>query len=111
MENEKTFKPEDEKIFKDIWDSLTDEQKKKAKTCKNEDELVGVLNEGSFELTDENLDSVAGGAYMTEGVDKEGRKCYHIHLKDGYLIETQYDRNHAVCITDFYTFLEERGEI
>lgn len=111
MENEKAFKAEDEKVFKGIWASLTDEQKKKARSCKSEKELVDVLTEGGFELTDESLDNVVGGAYMTEAVDREGRKCYNIYLKDGYLIETQYDINHAVCVTDFYTFLESIGEI
>ena len=91
---------------KDIWNSLSDEQKEKAKACKDEKELFAVLKENSAALPDEALDNVAGGAYY---VRNDKNNCYDIYLDDGYYLESQGDINHAICVTDFYTFLEKEG--
>ena len=56
MENEKLSK-----ALSDIWDSLTDEQKEKAKECKTADELIALAGKEGIELPDEALESVAGG--------------------------------------------------
>ena len=48
--------------LKGLWDSLTDEQKAKAKECKNMDELMALAGSMGVELTNELLDSVSGGA-------------------------------------------------
>jgi len=47
--------------LKGLWDSLTDEQKAKAKECKNMDELMALAGSMGVELTNELLDSVSGG--------------------------------------------------
>ncbi len=47
--------------LKGIWDSLTDEQKEKAKACKTMDELTALAGKEGVELSDEVLDAVAGG--------------------------------------------------
>ena len=47
--------------LKGIWESLTDEQKEKAKTCKSWDELTALAGKEGIELPDEVLDAVAGG--------------------------------------------------
>ena len=47
--------------LKGIWDSLTDEQKEKAKNCKTMDELTALAAKEGIELPDEVLDAVAGG--------------------------------------------------
>ena len=44
-----------------IYDSLTDEQKKKADNCKTLDELKLIAGKEGIELPDEVLDTVAGG--------------------------------------------------
>ncbi len=48
----------------EIWDSLTDEQKEKAKTCKTTDELMLLAGKEGIELPDEVLDQVSGGLLM-----------------------------------------------
>ena len=48
--------------LKGIYDSLTDEQKEKAKACKTMDELTALAAKEGIELPDEALDMVAGGA-------------------------------------------------
>ncbi len=48
--------------LKGMWDSLTDEQKEKAKACKSMDELTVLAGKLGVELPDEMLDAVAGGA-------------------------------------------------
>ncbi len=56
-------------LLKGIFDSLTDEQKEKAKACKTTKELLDYLSaegvelsdEAGAELPDEALDMVAGG--------------------------------------------------
>ena len=47
--------------MKAFYDSLTDEQKEKAKACKTVDELNELAGKEGIELPDEILDSVAGG--------------------------------------------------
>lgn len=48
-------------VMKGIYENLTDEQKEKAKGCKNLDELMKLAGEWGIELPDEALDAVAGG--------------------------------------------------
>jgi hypothetical protein len=65
----------DEKQFKKWYETLTDEQKERAKVCKTPEELMAVLGElgvelpeelrrtaADSELSDEELDAVSGGA-------------------------------------------------
>ena len=49
------------KALKGIYDSLTDEQKAKAKQCKSMEELTALAGKEGIELPDEVLDAVAGG--------------------------------------------------
>ena len=59
--------------IKSIYDSLTDEQKEKAKACKSADELITLAGTEGIELPDEILDAVAGGylfqAHGTKGIE------------------------------------------
>ena len=50
-----------ETAMKGIYDSLTDEQKEQAKTCKDMDEFMKLAGEWGIELPDEFADAVAGG--------------------------------------------------
>lgn len=43
------------------FDNLTDEQKAKALACKTPEDLFALAKEEGVELTDEQLDAVAGG--------------------------------------------------
>ena len=49
---------------KGIWDGLTDEQKEKVKECKSMDELTELAAKFGVELTDEMLETVAGGSII-----------------------------------------------
>ncbi len=51
-----------------MWDSLTDEQKEKAKQCQSMDELTALAGSMGVELPDELLNSVAGGFRTETGV-------------------------------------------
>ena len=57
MDNEKL-----NEMLLGVWDSLTDEQKAKAKACKTTDELIALAAEEGIGLPDELLEAVAGGA-------------------------------------------------
>ncbi len=50
-----------EKALKDLYETLTDEQKKKASACKTIDELTAYLGEEGIDLPDELLEDVGGG--------------------------------------------------
>lgn len=52
------------KALEGLWDSLTDEQREKAKACKTLDELTALAGKLGVELPDEMLDSVAGGVIV-----------------------------------------------
>ena len=47
--------------LKGIYDSLTEEQKEKAKACKTMKELSAFATEENIELPDELLEAVSGG--------------------------------------------------
>ena len=47
--------------LQDIIDSLTEQQKQKLENCKSKDEMTDLLLAEDIELTDELLESVAGG--------------------------------------------------
>ena len=67
------------KIIAGIYDSLTDEQKEKAKKCETMDELMEFAGSEGFELPDEVLESVAGGEPLLDACrDKEGCGSYNI---------------------------------
>ncbi|MBE7008752.1 MAG: hypothetical protein E7422_06410 [Ruminococcaceae bacterium] len=61
MDENRNIDPKLEEALKGIWDSLTDEQKEKAKACKTLDELAALAGKEGVELPDELLDAVAGG--------------------------------------------------
>ena len=52
--------------LKGIFNSLTDEQKEKAKQCKTMDELTAFAGKEGIELSDEVLDAIAGGSYAID---------------------------------------------
>ena len=52
-------------LLKAAWDSLTEEQKAKAKECKTAEELLQLAASEGIELPDEMLDKVAGGFFPT----------------------------------------------
>lgn len=45
------------------FDILTDEQKAKAKACTSPEELLALAQEEGFDLTDEELEGIAGGGW------------------------------------------------
>ena len=64
------------RAIRGMWDSLTDEQKEKAKKCQNMDELMLLAGRLGIELPDEMLDTVAGGrARLLPGGGYEPRKA------------------------------------
>ena len=44
------------------FEDLTPEQKEKVKGCKNADELLAIAREEGYELSDDELEAVNGGA-------------------------------------------------
>ena len=104
----KTFDPKKTEIFESVWNSFTDEQKETARTHKDVKELAALLCEAGGALSDEMLDDVAGGAYYEYN---EATKMYDVFLKDGYRIDTFGREVEASGVAEFYSFLEERGEI
>ena len=73
MDNEKL-----NELLVNVWDSLTDEQKAKAKACKTSDELLKLAGEEGIELPDEVLDAVAGGA-LVKITDKYGYVTWNVY--------------------------------
>ena len=50
-------------IDQDIFDKLTDDQKKKIIDAKNPDELIKIAKETGYELSQDDLDAIAGGEW------------------------------------------------
>ena len=49
-------------IPENIFNTLTDEQKKKVEAAKSPEELLAIAKESGYELTKEELNKVSGGA-------------------------------------------------
>ena len=47
--------------YKDLYDGLSDEMKKKVANCKTADDLITLAKTEGIELTDEQLDAISGG--------------------------------------------------
>ena len=58
-------------------EDLTPEQMEKAKACKTADELVALAKSEGVELSDKQLEAIAGGDSNWDSiVDCEGQACY-----------------------------------
>ena len=53
-------------IMDSIFETLTDEQKEKAKQCKTMDELMAFAGKEGLEIPDEALDFVSGGGCSSQ---------------------------------------------
>ncbi|MBQ9459559.1 MAG: hypothetical protein IJU66_06455 [Oscillospiraceae bacterium] len=72
-ENEnKSIDPKLAEALKGVRDSLTDEQREKAKDCKTMDELIKLAGKEGIELPDEALDMVSGGCDEGSDAPPEG---------------------------------------
>ena len=49
--------------YEDIQKGLTEEQVAKARACKSADELVKLAEETGIELSDKQLEEIAGGGF------------------------------------------------
>ena len=88
MDNEKLSE-----ILVNVWDSLTDEQKAKAKACKTPDELIKLAGEEGIELPDEALNAVAGGYIFLN----ENNLYEIIDDETGKVLYTSHSDIDAVC--------------
>lgn len=52
---------EGKESMKRFFDQLNDEQKEKFKNCSNMDEIMKLANEENYDLSEEQLDFLAGG--------------------------------------------------
>ena len=48
--------------MQDLFNKLTDDQKKKFENCKTPEELLALAKDEGFELTDDQLEALSGGA-------------------------------------------------
>ena len=66
----------DEKDRDMDFENLTDEQKAKAMACKTPEEMLALAHAEGYELTDEQLEGVAGGWDLPCNCDAEGCGAY-----------------------------------
>ena len=64
------------------YENITDELKAKALACKSSEELVALAEEEGIELSDEQLDGIAGGSwacsdYVCTNYNPCNRRKYH----------------------------------
>ena len=97
MDENKNIDPKLEAALKGIWESLTDEQKEKAKACKSWDELTQLAGKEGIELPDEVLDAVAGGYIYY------GRSWEVIHDTGGWrMSKCAFSKEEAISVAKTY---------
>ena len=68
------------------FENLTPEQKEKAKACKTSEEMLALAKEEGYELNDDELEAVAGGASWTteeiNGVSTTYKECKKLECND-----------------------------
>ena len=62
-------------IPENILSTLTDEQKKKVEAAQSPEELLALAKESGYELTQEQLESVAGGTFWCRFVCDTEDEC------------------------------------
>ena len=55
------------------YNNLSDEVKEKARACRTPEEIVALARKEGFELTDEELEGIAGGSNWLEQCGCDGR--------------------------------------
>ena len=60
-----------------IFAQLSDEQKEQFRNCKDMDEVMKLADAENFELTDEQLEFLAGGGCSCEGCYGKACRPYH----------------------------------
>ena len=84
-----------------LWDSLTDEQKAKARACTTMEELLAFAGEEKIELPDELMDAAGGLIYHNEDTND-----YEvINDTDGHVmayIKTNADYNGNLKVAEAY---------
>lgn len=75
----------------ELLKGLTEEQVAKVKACKNQEELLALAKQEGIELTDEQLEAVAGG--LCEG--SQCPKCGSMNTKKGWTM-LEGDYNHCL---------------
>ena len=60
--------------YRELYDGLSDDLKKKAKACKTAEELMRLAKAEGIELTDEQMDAISGGVDWN---CSEANECYH----------------------------------
>ena len=55
----------DERVPNKDFEGLTEEQKAKAHACKTPEDVLALVGEEGYELTDEQLEDISGGWRMT----------------------------------------------
>ena len=58
-------------IDENIFNTLTDEQKKKIEAAKSPDELLSLAKESGYELSQEQLSQVSGGKHLCPPLHKK----------------------------------------
>ena len=61
--------------------NLTEEQKARARACKTPEEILALAREEDYDLSDEQLEAVAGGAWASSCNDNECpfKDCTSLH--------------------------------
>ena len=81
-------------LLKAAWDSLTEEQKAKAKECKTAEELVELAGREGIELPDELLDAASGGVI----VDIKGTGTWSVFDDSGDFITNVGSKKEAEAV-------------
>ena len=67
------------KIKENIFNKLTDEQKKKVEAAKSPEDLLSLAKESGYELSQEQLSQVSGGKHLCPNLHK---KCKDKEVPD-----------------------------
>ena len=94
---------------KELLKGLTDEQFARVKACKNSEELLALAKEEGVELTDEQLQVIAGGGKCQSTPEPQCSQCGSKDIEvdrqtTGVLFDYQFECTCRNCGHRFYIF-------
>lgn len=61
--------------LEDIWNELTEEKRARVRACETPDDIMALAKEEGYELSEDELEGIAGGGFWGTMLDCTSKNC------------------------------------